>query len=198
MATTKTNPQSTEEQSAAERAKQEAGRVGETAKHEAGQVIEDAKQQSRELLTGAADRMKQEAQGQTQRASENLRAMSSDFRTMAESSQGQGTAASLVRMGAERMESVADRLDSGGLEGVMRDVGDFARRNPTTFLTVTFGAGLLAGRLVKNMDMERVASGSPQTGASPHPAAADLSSNIQQPEAESRRPDTEASVGVGS
>jgi hypothetical protein len=61
-----------------------------------------------------------------------------------------------VRIGADEIASFATRLEGEGIEGVMRDVGNFARRRPTAFLTVTFGAGLLAGRLVKNMDTEKL------------------------------------------
>jgi hypothetical protein len=59
-------------------------------------------------------------------------------------------------MGADGIESLADRLDTRGVEGLVEDVGGFARRNPTAFLALTFGAGLLVGRFVKNMDGEGV------------------------------------------
>jgi hypothetical protein len=142
---------------AKERAKKEAGRLAETAKSEASDVVDVAKDQGRRLLEDAQQRLTAEAGSQTRRASENLRAMSSDFRTMAEASQ-QGTAASWVRMGADGIESLADRLDTGGVEGLVQDVGGFARRNPTAFLALTFGAGLLVGRFVKNMDGEGIAN----------------------------------------
>jgi hypothetical protein len=132
-------------------AKEEAGRLAETAKSEASEVVGVAKDQGRRLLADAQERLTEEAGNQTRRASENLRAMSSDFRTMAEATD-QGTAASWVRMGADGIESLADRLETGGVEGLVQDVGGFARRNPTAFLALTFGAGLLVGRFVKNMD----------------------------------------------
>jgi vacuolar-type H+-ATPase subunit H len=137
-----------------ERAKEEVGRVVETAQTEASQVVDVAKDQGRRVLTDAQERLTAEAESQTRRASENLRAMSSDFRAMAETSTQQGTAASLVKMGADGIESFADRLDTGGLEGLVQDVGGFARRSPTAFLALTFGAGLLVGRIVKNIDGE--------------------------------------------
>ncbi|MGH2702083.1 MAG: hypothetical protein ACRDJ2_09955 [Actinomycetota bacterium] len=156
--TTKTSDQqeTDEEETTAERVKQEAGRVGEAARQEGGRLVDEARHQGRELLTEARNRMGEEAQSQTRRAAENLRSMSSDFRAMADSSQEQGTAVSWVRMGADRIESLAERLDDGGFEGMVRDVGNFARRSPTTFLALTFGAGLVAGRLVKNVDRDRL------------------------------------------
>ena len=156
MATTNTDADTTQEQSTAERAKEEVGRVGEAAKEEVGQVVEEAKEQGRALLTDATERLKGEAQHQSQRAAENLRSISTDFRTMAQSTQGSGTAVTWVRMGADQIDGLAERLEVGGFDGLVKDVGGFARRNPTTFLALTFGAGLVAGRVVKNMDMDRV------------------------------------------
>ena len=165
MATTNTDTETTQEQSTAERAKEEAARVGEAAKEEVGQVVEEAREQGRALLADATDRLKGEAQHQSQRAAENLRSISTDFRTMAQSTQGSGTAVTWVRMGAEQIDGLAERLEVGGFDGLVKDVGGFARRNPTTFLALTFGAGLVAGRVVKNMDMDRIT----ESGRDPAP-----------------------------
>lgn len=156
MATTNTDTETTQEQSTAERAKEEVGRVGEAAKEEVSQVVEGAREQGRALLADATDRLKGEAQHQSQRAAENLRSVSTDFRTMAQSTQGSGTAVTWVRMGADQIDALAERLEVGGFDGLVKDVGGFARRNPTTFLALTFGAGLVAGRVVKNMDLDRI------------------------------------------
>jgi len=156
MATTNTNTETTQEQSTAERAKEEVGHVREAAKEEVGKVVEEAREQGRALLADATDRLKGEAEHQSQRAADNLRSISTDFRTMAQSTQGSGTAVTWVRMGADQIDSLAERLEVGGFHGLVKDVGGFARRNPTTFLALTFGAGLVAGRVVKNMDMERM------------------------------------------
>ena len=172
MATTNTETKSTQEQSTAERAKEEVGRVGETAKEEVGQVVEEAREQGRALLADATDRLKEEAQHQSRRAAENLRSISTDFRTMAQSTQESGTAVTWVRMGADQIDGLAERLEFRGFDGLAKDVGDFARRSPTTFLALTFGAGLIAGRVVKNMDMDRLREsgrdqGSPQGSTAP-------------------------------
>jgi hypothetical protein len=166
-------------QSTAERAKEEVARVGDAAKEEASQVVEQAKDQGRALVAEASDRLKGEAEHQSERAAHNLRSISTDFRTMAESSEGSGPAVSWVRMGADQLDSLAGRLENGGFDGVVKDVGNFARRNPTLFLFTTFSAGLMAGRLMKNLDMDRIrgtepaqlgASTSSSSGAVPQPA----------------------------
>lgn len=186
MATTNTDTETTQEQSTAERAKEEVGRVGEAAKEEVGQVVEEAREQGRALLADATDRLKGEAQHQSQRAAENLRSISTDFRTMAQSTQGSGTAVTWVRMGADQIDGLAERLEVGGFDGLVKDLGDFARRKPTTFLALTFGAGLVAGRVVKNMDMDRIA----ESGRDPGPQRISPSGGSagSQPVAESEMP----------
>ena len=165
MATTNADTETTQEQSTAERAREEVGRVGEAAKEEVGQVVGEAREQGRALLADVTDRLRGEAEQQSQRAAENLRSISADFRTMAQSTEGSGTAVTWVRMGADQIDGLAERLEVGGFDGVMKDVGGFARRNPATFLAITFGAGLIAGRVVKNMDMDRMMESGRDPGA---------------------------------
>lgn len=134
-------------------AREEAERLKEDAKHEAGRVTDEAKRQGRELIGETQDRIKEEADRQAGRTASGLKSMSSELRSMADNSEEpQSEVATWVRRGAEKVDSFADRLDREGTEGIVRDLGNFARRNPTTFLVSTFGAGLLAGRLMKNRD----------------------------------------------
>jgi len=138
--------------------KEEAERLKEDAKREAGRVTDEVKRQGRELIGETQERIKEEADRQAGRTASGLKSMSSELRSMADNSEKpQSEVASWVRRGAEQIDSFADRLDRDGAEGVVRDLSNFARRNPTTFLVSTFGAGLLAGRLMKNMDRDRIA-----------------------------------------
>ncbi len=148
----------TVEQSAADKVREEAGRVGEAAKEEMSQLVDEARDQGRGLVAEASDRLRDEAQHQSQRVAENLRTLSSDLRTMAQSTEGSGTAVTWVRMGADRFDGLAERLEVRGFDGLMEDVGSFARRTPMTFLALTFGAGLIAGRAIKNIDTDRLTS----------------------------------------
>lgn len=146
--------------STGEKVKEEAGRLTDDVKHEASRVADEAKQQGRELMGETKDRLREEADRQTGRTASGLRSMSGELRSMADSSeQPESSVATWVRRGADEIESFASRLDSEGIEGVARDVGDFARRNPTTFLVTTFGAGLLVGRLMKNTSGDRMTQG---------------------------------------
>src|SRR5688572_18097504 len=105
----------------------------------------------------AKGRLREEAKRQSGRTAENLRCLSTDVHTMVDDAEStQSPVASWMKMGADGIDSLADRLETDGFEGLMRDVGDFARRNPTTFLVGAFSAGFLAGRVVKNTDNVRI------------------------------------------
>lgn len=146
--------------STGETAKDEAGRLTEDIKHEAGRVADEARQQGRELMGETKERLREEADRQTGRTASGLKSMSSELHSMADKSeQPESGVATWVRRGADEIDSFANRLDRDGIDGVVRDLSDFARRNPTTFLLTTFGAGLLVGRLMKNMDGERMMQG---------------------------------------
>lgn len=174
-------------------AKEEASRLGEEVKREAGQVTDEAKRQGRELMNETKERLRQEADHQSERTASGLRSMSGELRSMADSSdEPQSNVAHWVRRGAEEIDSFAERLDHDGFDGVVRDVSGFARRNPTTFFAATFGVGLLAGRVMKNMnsgqssqsDEQRYRSGQPSSydsrSMTPDPARTPESPGLQQ------------------
>jgi hypothetical protein len=123
-------------------------------------VADEARQQGRELMGETKERLRKEADRQTGRTASGLKSMSSELHSMADNSEQPASGvATWVRRGADEIDSFANRLDRDGIDGVVREVSDFARRNPTTFLLTTFGAGLLVGRLMKNMDGDRVMPG---------------------------------------
>ena len=157
MATKETEWQDSEPQSTAERAREEASRLGGAVQHEAGEVLDEAKDQTRQLFSEAKSRLREEAQRQSGHTAETLRGLATDVHSMVDSAEStQSPVASWMKMGADGIDSLANRLDMDGFEGLMRDVGDFARRNPTTFLVGAFSAGFLAGRVVKNADTSRI------------------------------------------
>ena len=50
----------------------------------------------------------------------------------------------------QRVRQWSDRLESGGVDGVLRDLSSFARRRPLVFLGACMAAGVVVGRLVKD------------------------------------------------
>jgi hypothetical protein len=157
MTTTNSGGQEAEPISATDQAKVEASRIGDAVQYEAEQVVGEAKDQTRQLLTEARGRLQEEVKRQSDHTAENLRGFASDLHGMIDSADHpQSPVAYWMKIGADGIESLADRLNTEGFEGLMSDIGDFARRNPSTFLVGAFSAGFLAGRIVKNTDTERL------------------------------------------
>jgi vacuolar-type H+-ATPase subunit H len=135
-----------------DRVREETSHLVDTARDEAGRVADEAKRQGQEFYHEAANRARQEAQEQTSRAAEGIRSFSRDLRSITEGqTDTQTSAASWIRQGAGRIESFADHVEQRGFDGLMNDVSTFARRNPGTFLAVTFGAGLVTARVLRNV-----------------------------------------------
>jgi hypothetical protein len=136
-------------------ARDEASRVKDEAQREAGHVMDEAKEQGRQLYNEAKDRIEAEAQQQTNRAAQGIRSFSGDLRSMAEQADAETPASSWARQGAGQLEAFANRIEDGGFEGLVDDVSRFARRNPGTFLAIAVGAGVLAGRVMRNAGADR-------------------------------------------
>ena len=60
-----------------------------------------------------------------------------------------GPLAGLPRRRPARVSAIADRLETGGPQGLLDDVTDFARRRPIVFLAAAGGAGFVVGRLAR-------------------------------------------------
>ena len=157
-------------------ARDEASRVKDEAQHEVGRVKDEATRQGRQLYEEARQRVESEADQRTHQAAEGLRSFSSDLRSMADGSDTRTPAATWAQQGAGRLETFADRLESRGFEGLTSDVSRFARRNPGTFLAAALGAGLVVGRVMKNMGSDdgdgAVGAGAGRTQQAVVPSAA--------------------------
>lgn len=137
------------------------GRVGDTAgqqmqtlagkaKEQAGEVASATTNELVELSHRVTDDIRAQASGQTARLAGNVRTLGAQLRA---ASEGRPDDAGPVRdylvQGARRADELAGRLEHGGVEGMARDIGRFARRRPVVFLLGAGLAGLLAGRFAR-------------------------------------------------
>jgi ClpP class serine protease len=123
-------------QQTAERAASEASQVTEAAKDQARHVKDEVASQAR----GLVDQAKTEA---IRRVSDQAGALAAGRVDEA------GNVADYVRRAGDQVGRVADRLDQRGVDGVVSDVQDFARRRPGTFLLGCAAAGFATGRLLR-------------------------------------------------
>ena len=131
--------------------REKVSRVADTAREEGGRAADEVKDQGRRLCEETASKVRVEADNQTGRATDGRRSSSQDLRSMAEGEDHSAPAASWVRQGADRIDSFAERVDRRGFDGLMDDVGSFARRHPGMLLAISFGTGLVASRVIRNM-----------------------------------------------
>lgn len=125
--------------------------VAETAKTEAANVASEVKSNARNLLDQARTDLTEQAGNQQQKAAQGLHSISSELHTMARASDQPGVATDLVRQAAERSASVATWLENRDPGSLLTEVKSFARQRPGAFLLAAAGAGILAGRLSRNL-----------------------------------------------
>ena len=158
--------------------------VAETAKTEAANVAAEVKTNARDFLYRAKSGLTDQAGTQQQRAAEGLRSISSQLHSMASASDQPGVASDFVRQAAERSSAVAGWLDRRDPGSLLDEVKSFARERPGTFLLLAAGAGVLAGRLSRNLSAGAPTTASGGTGARAGAYAAPIN----------RTPDTGAAV----
>ncbi|GAA5226374.1 hypothetical protein [Paeniglutamicibacter antarcticus] len=138
----------------ARNAKDAAQNVTETAREEAGSVAVEAKSSARDLMEQAKADLSDQAGTQQQKVAEGLRSVSSELHSMVSASDQSGMATDLVRQAAERSSSVASWLDERDPGSLLDEVKSFARQKPGTFLLLAVGAGILAGRISRNLSAD--------------------------------------------
>lgn len=183
--------------------KDEAERVGSTAaesgRHvagvateEAAHVADEARHQLRDLTDQARQGLVDQAHQQKDRTANNLRGLSDEFRTMAESSDQSGTGAQLINEAARRTGDAAQWLEHREPGDLIDEVKSFARQRPGAFLLLAAGAGVLAGRLTRGTTEEQKATQGeptpPPTDQPVGPAPGRRDIRTQQTSAPSGRP----------
>ena len=126
-------------------------RVADTATSEVKDIVGEARSQLGGLLEQLRGEVSHQASGQSDRAVEGLRSLSTELSQMASSSQQHGIAADLLGQAADRAQTFAGWLEQRQPAEVLDDVRDFARRRPGTFLTAAAVIGLIGGRLTRGL-----------------------------------------------
>jgi broad specificity phosphatase PhoE len=129
-----------------------------------GQAQERAKEaasQAQERVQGAAEqakgRFREQVDQRSTQAGEQLHSVAGDVRSVAEQlrAQGKDTPARYAEQAAERAQQVGQRLQQASGDELLRDVEDFARRNPWAIAAGGLVLGLAGSRLLKASSRER-------------------------------------------
>lgn len=138
-----------EAQATAEQTRTAAGEVAGTMQQEAGQVARQAGAEARRVIDSTRGRLTEEARQQTGRVSDGLRQWSDELASMADSAKPDSPVRDAVHQLADGGRRAAEYLDRRGVEGVVGEVQEFARRRPGAFLLGAAAAGFLVGRMAK-------------------------------------------------
>ncbi|MFS8480073.1 MAG: hypothetical protein FWJ93_14160 [Micromonosporaceae bacterium] len=154
---------------------QAGGRVAHAAVDEGKEVASRTGHQARTVLDEAFSRIRAEAGAQQKRIAERLHTLGNELQEMSNCAGHQDMATGLVHQASGTLHQVADWLGQREPGMVMHEVRDYARRHPGMFLAGAAIAGMLAGRLTKNLaptdGMARHDGQATQQPAQPPPAA---------------------------
>jgi hypothetical protein len=148
--------------------------VKQTAAEQAQRVGTEARTQARNVAADVRDKLGEQARTQNERLVSGIRQTADHLDEMRGDRAG-SPAATVVSRVADGGRQLADYLDDQGLEGVLRDVQDFARRRPGAFLATALAAGFVVGRLGKS-----VAKADPNAGTNSKPASDTYASQYPQ------------------
>lgn len=129
-----------------------AGDLAATGKQQVEQVVAEAKARTSQLLDEASGTARDRLDSQISQLAGKLDQISGQLDEMAvgvPDSDSGGYATAVARAGSKAAHSLSQRLEDGGLDGLIDDIRRFADRRPAAFCYSTFGVGLLVGRLTR-------------------------------------------------
>ncbi|MEU8264100.1 hypothetical protein AB0C02_26185 [Micromonospora sp. NPDC048999] len=130
---------------------QAGGQVGHAVAEQGRQLAAQARQEARNLSGEATSQLHDQARTQQHRAAEGLRGLGRELGSMADRGGDTGMAGEAVRRAAMVADRTAGWLDEREPGEVMDDVRGYARQHPGMFLAGAAVAGVLVGRLTRNL-----------------------------------------------
>ncbi|MDQ3305272.1 MAG: NAD(P)/FAD-dependent oxidoreductase [Actinomycetota bacterium] len=125
--------------------------MADTSREQVAQVAQELSDQARYLLDETKAQLQDQAQAQSERLAEALHRLGEEAQALAEGRADDApTLRDYVRKAADKLEEIADDLESESAEGLLEDVQTLARRRPGLYLVGAGAAGLVVGRLVRN------------------------------------------------
>jgi ElaB/YqjD/DUF883 family membrane-anchored ribosome-binding protein len=132
----------------------------------AREVAGQAQEKARDAAGQARGRVSQEVDRRSTDAGRQVTSTAGDARSMAEElrKQGKDKPAHYVEQAADRAERLGGYLEESDGDRILRDVEDFARRNPWAVAAGGLVLGFVASRMLKASSGERYRSSLPVEG----------------------------------
>ena len=139
---------------AAEVGKSAAKRTGEVAEvvgEQVKQVVSETGAQARHLFAEGVDQLREQASEGQHKLAGGFRSLADQLRQMSDRTDGSGMAADLIEQVSRRTSDAASWLESREPGDLVNEVRRFARQRPGMFLVGAAVAGVLVGRLTRNV-----------------------------------------------
>ncbi len=120
-----------------------------TAKESGGQIAGQAIGQAKEKASSALDERKTDLASGLGNIADGIRQVGSNLRDSDEKNDFVEITAKYGESLAGQIEKFSNYLDRKDVRELVRDVEDYARRNPAVFVGAAFGLGFLAARFLK-------------------------------------------------
>jgi hypothetical protein len=142
------------------------GGTTEQVKDQVREKAQVAQDRARGALGQARGRVSQQVDQRSTQAGERIAGTASDVRSIAEElrSQGKDAPANLAEQVASQADRVGDYLKGASGDRILRDVEDFARRQPMLVAAAGLALGFAASRFLKASSSRRYQSGYPGSG----------------------------------
>lgn len=137
-------------QAVAQTAASQAQDVASHARDQVGTVATEARQQAQKVMSSTTSEVQSHLEQRLGNAASSARSTAGELRALVEGRPHEaGRTADLARQATDRLERMADRVDDLGVQGILDETSDFARRRPAAFLAGAVAAGFVAGRLAR-------------------------------------------------
>ena len=139
-----------------EQAQQAASQAVGSVKEQAGNVVEQAQQQAGQVVGRVSEQAVSRISKQKELAAAGLGSVAEVLRHTGEELRGQEgdaitqVAAQYSEVAVNKIETVSNYLREHEMSDVVRDVENFARREPVIFMGAAFLVGMLAARFLKS------------------------------------------------
>ena len=135
-------------------------RTSDQVKDQVRETAQVAQDKTRGALGQARGRLSDQVDQRSTQAGERIAGTASDVRSIAQElrSQGKDTPANLAEQVANQTDRVGDYLKDASGDRILRDVEDFARRQPMLVAAGALALGFAASRFLKASSSRRYAS----------------------------------------
>jgi len=127
--------------------------VAEEVQHKAGEKASAAKEQVKRTAAQVGEQAKSTVDSRLSDVAQELGTVADTVRQVSYEAESAGNSEVVMRYGeqiAEKLDGISSYLNENGIEEVLTDLQDFARRKPGVFLGGAFMLGIVVGRFLRS------------------------------------------------